>query len=61
MNKLPLIYTEHTTQVFEQPKYKSKIIIGNNIIYNTHKFNWFNRIMIRLVFGFKIEKANENE
>lgn len=36
--------------------YKSKLVVGNITVRLTKKFNWFNRLMIRLVFGLKIEK-----
>lgn len=35
--------------------YRSKIELGNITIFVTKKFNWFNRLMLRLVFGLKIE------
>ena len=40
---------------------KSKMRIGNITIFLDKKFNWFNRLMIRLIFGFKIEGVNDNE
>lgn len=36
--------------------YKSRLVVGNITVRFTKKFNWFNRLMIRLVFGLKIEK-----
>lgn len=39
----------------EEEKYHSILIIGNMKIRNTKKFNWFKRIMFKLVFGIKIE------
>lgn len=38
---------------------KSILKIGNMKIYNTKKFNWFNRLMFKLVFGIKIENIKE--
>lgn len=40
---------------------KSHIKIGNLIIHNTHRFNWFNRKMWKLFFGFEIENIKERE
>ncbi len=34
---------------------KSILEIGNIKIYNIKKFNWFHRLMIKLVFGIKIK------
>lgn len=39
---------------------KSKIVIGNFTIFLTKKFNWFNRLMMKLVFGLNIEKVSED-
>lgn len=41
------------------PKIKSHIKIGNLIIHNTHRFNWFHRKMWKLFFGFEIENIKE--
>lgn len=38
---------------------KSTLEIGNIKIYNIKKFNWFNRLMFKLVFGIKIENIKE--
>ena len=40
--------------------YKSKIVVGNITIMLEKKFNWFNRLMFKLVFGIKIENIKEN-
>lgn len=34
---------------------KSKITIGNIEIYLEKRFNWFNRLMFKLLFGLEIE------
>ena len=39
----------------EEEKYHSILIIGNMKIRNTKKFNWFKRVMFKIVFGIKIE------
>ena len=47
------------------PEYKSKLIIGNNsfCINHTKHFNWFRKLMYRLVFDIKIEdiRGDSNE
>lgn len=44
---------------FTPVKYKSKIVYGNiNIMLEKH-INWFHRLMIRLIFGIKVEKVDE--
>ena len=42
---------------------KSKITIGNIEIYLEKKFNWFNRLMFKLLFGLNVEilEGKENE
>ena len=42
------------------PKIKSHLKIGNMVIYNTHRFNWLERKMWKLFFGFDIESVKEN-
>ena len=34
----------------------SKLIVGNITIYLDKKFNWFNRLMFKLLFGLRLEK-----
>ena len=43
------------------PEIKSYIRIGNVTIYSTHHFNWFQRKMWKLFFGFEIENVKEND
>ena len=38
--------------------FKSKIVIGDTCIYITKKFNWFNRLMIKLIFGITVENVD---
>ena len=40
--------------------YKSTFIIGNIEIKNTKKFNWFNKIMFKIVFGITIKDYEED-
>lgn len=53
-NRKPFLEINH--EINEEFNYKSKLVIGNITVRFTKKFNWFNRLMIRLVFGLKIEK-----
>lgn len=41
------------------PKIKSHLKLGNLTIHNTHRFNWFERKMWKLFFGFEIENVEE--
>lgn len=45
--------------IIECKEINSKIVIDNFTIYLTKKFNWFNRLMINLIFGLKIEKIKD--
>ena len=40
---------------------KSIFEIGNIKIYNIKRFNWFNRLMFKLVFGIKIKKIKDSD
>lgn len=35
--------------------FKSKIVIGNVTMFCTKKFNWFQRKMLNVFFGFETE------
>ena len=48
-------------EVKREPMPKSKLIIGNFTIYFDKNFNWFNRLMIRLVFGLNIQKIKGSD
>lgn len=43
------------------PKTKSLLKIGNMVIHSSHHFNWFQRKMWKLFFGFDIENIKENK
>lgn len=43
------------------PIIKSMLTIGNITFYFEKKFNWFNRLMLRLVFGLKIENVKDSD
>lgn len=54
MEDLP--FAEITGNPFiKTPVYKSELIIGNITIRFTKKFNYFNRLMMKLVFGWDIK------
>jgi hypothetical protein len=42
---------------YGRPEIKSHLKIGNMVISNTHRFNWFQRKMWKLFFGFEIENV----
>lgn len=39
---------------------RSKLIVGNITIYLDKKFNWFNRLMLKLLFGLEVEILGGN-
>ena len=40
----------------KQPEYESEILIGDGIrIYANRRFNWFQRFMMKLCFGFIVK------
>ena len=39
------------------PVYKSELVVGNISVRFTKKFNWFNRLMLKLVFGLEIKNT----
>lgn len=50
----------NTTQIgCNLPNIKSHLKVGSLIIHNTHHFNWFHRMMWRLLLGFEIENVEE--
>jgi hypothetical protein len=48
-------------EVYKEPIYRSEIKVGNMIIYNEKKFNWFNRFMMKLVFGWEVKNYKKGE
>ena len=40
---------------------KAKLTIYNYTFYFYKKFNWFNRLMFRLLLGLKVENIKENK
>lgn len=57
----PNTYESTLVVNYTQPKTKSILKIGNMVIHNTHHFNWFQRKMWKLFFGFEIENVEENK
>lgn len=54
--------TDNYIRTFDLPKPKSELIFGGNIhIYFDKKFNWFNRLMLRLVFGLDIKNVKDSD
>lgn len=47
-------------QYVRLPKYKSEIKIGNMTVNIEKKFNWFNRLMMKLVFGWEVKNLKED-
>lgn len=41
--------------------YKSKIIVGNITMFCLKKFNWFQRKMLKMFFGFEVENIGDKE
>ena len=51
------LYENDGTPVLQpDDEFKSELVIGNIYIRFTKKFNWFQRLMLRLVFGLNIYK-----
>lgn len=42
-------------------KTASLLKVGNMVIHNSYRFNWFQRKMWKLFFGFEIENVKEIE
>lgn len=57
-NSIPFI---EISNELNEKTYKSSLIIGHITINLVQSFNWFQRLMIKLIFGFKIERIDINE
>lgn len=44
---------------FKMPKPKSRMIIGDIKVMNQKHFNWFHKLMWRIILGIKIEDIKE--
>ena len=62
VNKYEYPFIKITKEIngkLEKPK--STIQIGNITIYCTKKFNWFNKLMIRLIFSWDVKDCGSND
>ena len=57
-NNIPFIIISNE---LNEETYKSSLILGHITINLTQNFNWFQRLMIKLIFGFKVERIDINE
>ena len=49
------LYDEEGNEIItEDVDFKSELVIGNIYIRFTQKFNWFQRFMLKLIFGLNI-------
>jgi hypothetical protein len=49
------LYDEEGNEIItEDVDFKSELIVGNIYIRLTQKFNWFQRFMLKIVFGLNI-------
>lgn len=49
------MYESYESQFKEH--YETKIIIGNFIVMIDKKFNWFHRLMVKLLLGFDMKRV----
>ena len=49
--------------LYKEPTYRSELKIGNLTVYNEKRFNWFNRLMMKIIFGWEVTtyKKEENQ
>jgi hypothetical protein len=52
-------YGNNTLEFGVGVEHKSRLTVGNLVIYNTHHFNWLERKMWKLLLGFDIENVKE--
>lgn len=50
-----LVRIKDSLDTIAPPIYKSIMRHGNMSVYNTHRFNWFQRLMWKWCFGVEIE------
>lgn len=41
--------------IYQEPTYRSEIKIGNITCYCEKKFNWLNRFMMKVIFGWEVK------
>ena len=54
-----VFYGNDTIEIGVGLENKSRLTVGNLVIYNTHRFNWLERKMWKLLLGFDIENVEE--
>lgn len=52
-------YGNDTIEIGVGLENKSRLTVGNLVIYNTYRFNWLERKMWKLLLGFDIENVEE--
>jgi hypothetical protein len=48
-------------RTYKEPTYRSEIKIGNLTVYNEKRFNWFNRLMMKTIFGWEVTNYKKEE
>lgn len=39
---------------YQEPTFRSEVKIGNMTFYTEKNFNWFNRFMMKVIFGWEV-------
>lgn len=47
------------TNTYIPKEYKTKIIVGDVTVMLTKRFNWFQKRMLNVFFGFEVEDIKE--
>jgi hypothetical protein len=48
-------------KLVEYPKPTTEICIADDVVIKCKfKYNWFNKIMLKLIFGWKVKKCEDN-
>jgi hypothetical protein len=53
-------YNFWRVEQYTPPHYKSRMIIGDITVMNQKHFNWFHKLMRRIILGIKIEDIKED-
>lgn len=56
-----MIYSNLFNPFENRDKFITKITIGNIEVRNTKQFNWLQKLMIKIFFGFIVEDCKEKE
>ena len=55
VNEIPFLEIALSGRIFKpDDEFKSELVIGDVTVRFTKSFNWFNRLMLKLVFGLNI-------